>query len=81
MLAGLHATSVRHLFTNIPAARLEAARTRAMRATHRSLIDLTQVYQVRFDPSINDGEAANRLQASGLVATAMPDYRLPHATA
>ena len=47
----------------------------------RSLIDLTQVYQVRFDPSINDGEAANRLQASGLVATAMPDYRLrtpPH---
>jgi len=79
VLAGLHATNVRHLFTNIPAAQLEAARAKAMKATGRYLTDLTQMYQVTFASSINDGEAANRLQASGLVYTAMPDlkYKVP----
>jgi hypothetical protein len=79
VLAGLHATNVRHLFTNIPAAQLEAARAKAMKATGRYLTDLTQMYQVTFAPSINDGEAANRLQSSGLVYTAMPDlkYKVP----
>ncbi len=79
VLAGLHATSVRHLFTNIPAAQLNAARAKAMQATGGYVTDLTQVYQVTFDPSINDGEAANRLETSGLVWTAMPDikYHVP----
>ncbi|MFL6073727.1 MAG: S8 family serine peptidase, partial [Mycobacteriales bacterium] len=75
VLAGLHATAVRHLFTNIPAAALGAARTRAMKSTGRYLTDLSQVYQVSFDPSVNDGEAVNRLQSTGLVTSAMPDYR------
>jgi hypothetical protein len=75
ILAGLHATSLRHLFTNIPAAQLEAARARAMKSSGRYLTDLTQVYQVTFDPSINDGDAANRLASSGLVWTAMPDIK------
>jgi hypothetical protein len=75
VLAGLKATSVRHLFTNVPTAELNAARARAMRATGRYLTDLTQVYEVKFSPSINDGEAANRLQKSGLVWTAMPDHK------
>jgi hypothetical protein len=79
VLTGLHATNVRHLFTNIPAAQLEAARAKAMKATGRYLTDLTQMYQVTFASSINDGDAANRLQASGLVYTAMPDlkYKVP----
>jgi hypothetical protein len=75
VLAGLKATSVRHLFTNLPTAQVEAARARAMRATGRYLTDLTQVYEVKFSPTINDGEAANRLQTSGLVWTAMPDHK------
>lgn len=75
ILAGLHATSVSHLFTNIPANKLEAARAKAMRATGRYLTDLTQMYRVTFAKSINDGEAANRLQTSGLVWTALPDMR------
>jgi hypothetical protein len=73
LLAGLHATNVRHLFTNLPKAELDAARARAMKATGRYLTDLTQMYQVTFPKTINDGEAANRLQSSGLVWTAMPD--------
>jgi hypothetical protein len=79
VLAGLHATGVRHLFTNIPAAQLESARAKAMKATGRYLTDLTQMYEVTFAPSINDGDAANRLQSSGLVYTAMPNlkYKVP----
>ncbi|HZC52078.1 MAG TPA: S8 family serine peptidase, partial [Mycobacterium sp.] len=76
VLAGLHATSVQRLFTNIPAAKLQAARERAMRATGRYLTDLTQTYLVRFSPSLNDGAAANRLQTSGLVWTATPNFKL-----
>ena len=50
-----------------------------MKATGGYVTDLTQVYQVTFDPSINDGDAANRLETSGLVWTAMPDikYHVP----
>lgn len=74
-LAGLHATSVRHLFTNIPTARLNAARARAQAATHAYVTDFTQVYQVRFSHKINPGDAANRLARSSIVSSAMPDWR------
>ena len=76
ILAGLHATSVQRAFTNIPDAQLQAARQRAMAASGRYLTDLTQTYLVRFSHSINDGDAANRLQSSGLVWTAMPNFKL-----
>ncbi len=76
VLAGLHATSVQHLFTNVPTAQLQAARARAMKASGRYLTDFTQMYQVSFSPKINDGAAANQLASSGLVWTAMPNYKL-----
>ncbi len=75
ILDGLGATSVKHLFTNIPASKLNAARASAMKASGHYITDFTQVYQVTFNPKINDGEAANRLQSSGLVWTAMPDFK------
>ena len=49
ILDSLHATSVRHLFTNIPAATLNAARDRAVAATQAYVTDFTQVYQITFD--------------------------------
>lgn len=74
-LAALHATSVRRLFTNVPAATLNAARARAQAATHAYVTDFTQIYQIRYSPSINAGEAANRLGKSSLLSSAMPDWR------
>jgi hypothetical protein len=74
VLDSLRAIEVRHLFANIPAAALNTARARAEAATGAYVTDLTQVYQVTFDPSINDGEAVNRLAASSLVSSAMPDW-------
>ena len=71
---GLHTTAITHLFTNLPAAQLNATRARAEAATGHYVTDFTQVYQVSFDPSINDGVAANRLAASPLVSSAMPDF-------
>src|SRR5262245_44504682 len=76
ILDSLHATALRHLFTNIPAAALDAARAKAQAATGAYVTDLTQVYQVIFDPSINDGEAVNRLASSSLVSSVMPDWIL-----
>jgi hypothetical protein len=73
-LTALGAVSVDHLLTNIPAATLDAARARAERATHASLTDFTQVYQVRFDPRVNPGAAANRMAQAPLVSSAMPDF-------
>ncbi len=74
-LAALGASSLSHLLTNIPAARLNAARARAEAATHAYVTDFTQVYQVRFDPKINPGVAANRLAQASLVTSAMPDWQ------
>jgi hypothetical protein len=72
-LDGLGATSVKHLFTNIPAATLNAARAKAIADTGGYVTDFTQVYQVTFNPAINSGEAVNRLAASSLITSAMPD--------
>ncbi len=72
-LDGLGATSVKHLFTNIPAATLNAARAKAIADTGGYVTDFTQVYQVTFNPTINAGEAVNRLAASSLITSAMPD--------
>jgi hypothetical protein len=78
-LAGLGATSVHHLFTDIPAQKLADARARAEAATGSYVTDFTQVYQVTFASAVNPGEAANRLSQSALVSSAMPDwiYRVP----
>jgi hypothetical protein len=73
-LDSLRTKQVRHLFSNIPAATLNAARAKAQAATGEDITDFTQVYQIIFDPSINDGEAVNRLASSGLVSSAMPDW-------
>src|SRR5262249_16635266 len=81
ILHSLHTTELRHLFSNIPAGALGAARAKAQAATGAYVTDLTQVYQVIFDPSINDGEAVNRLASSSLISSAMPDWILrvpPH---
>lgn len=72
-LDSLGATSVKHLFTNIPASTLNAARAKAVADTGGYVTDFTQVYQVSFNPTINSGEAVNRLSASSLVTSAMPD--------
>ena len=74
VLASLHATAIQRLFTNIPADKLNATRDKAMAATGSYLTDLTQVYQITFNPAINDGEAVNRLMSSPLVYAAMPDW-------
>src|SRR5262249_45606467 len=66
-LSQLHATSVTHLFTNIPADQLAAARAKAMAATGHYVTDFTQVYQISYDPQINSGTAANDLAQSKLV--------------
>jgi hypothetical protein len=84
-LAGLNATSVRHLFTSIPADKLAAARAKAEAATNAYVTDFSQVYQVTFAADVNPGEAANQLGKSALVSSAMPDwiYKVPsndHAT-
>jgi hypothetical protein len=78
-LSSLGATSVKHLFTNVPADQLAAARAQAQAATGRFVTDFTQVYQVAYDPKVNAGEAANELAQSKLVSAAMPDwiYRKP----
>jgi hypothetical protein len=78
-LAALGATGVHHLFTNVPADQLTAARAQAEAATGRFVTDFTQVYQVTYDPKVNSGEAANELARSQLVSAAMPDwvYRSP----
>ncbi|WP_028060846.1 S8 family serine peptidase [Candidatus Solirubrobacter pratensis] len=78
-LSSLGATSVEHLFTNVPAAQLAAARAQAQAATGRFVTDFTQVYQVAYDPKVNAGEAADELAKSKLLSAAMPDwiYRKP----
>jgi hypothetical protein len=82
-LAGLGATSVHHLFTDIPADELNAARAKAEAATGAYVTDFTQVYQISFAANVNPGEAANRLAQSGLVSAAMPDwkYQVPNGDA
>jgi Subtilase family len=74
-LAGLGADSVSQLFTNIPAAKLNAARARAQASTNAYVTDFTQVYEVSYNPAINPGDAANRLASSSLVTSAMPNWR------
>jgi len=76
-LSGLGTTRITHLFAGIDATALNAARARAMAKTGRYITDFTQVYQVSFDPKINDGKAANELARSPLVASASPDFILP----
>ena len=73
-LASIGATGVRHLFTNVPAGELAAARARAEAATGRFVTDFTQVYQVTYDPKVASGTAANALARSPLVSSAMPDW-------
>ncbi len=73
-LATIGATGVRHLFTNVPAGELAAARARAEAATGRFVTDFTQVYQVTYDPKVASGTAANALARSPLVSSAMPDW-------
>ncbi|HEX2785361.1 MAG TPA: S8 family serine peptidase [Ilumatobacteraceae bacterium] len=73
-LAGLNATSVHHLFTNIPADKLAAARSTAEADTGAYVTDFTQVYEVSFAADVNPGEAANQLSQSALVSAAMPDW-------
>jgi hypothetical protein len=79
-LQNIGATSVRHLFTNVPAGELQAARARAQAATGTYVTDFTQVYQVTFNRTVPDGSAANQLAKSSLISSAMPDfvYRVPH---
>ncbi len=76
-LSGLGTTRITHLFAGLDATALNAARARAMAKTGRYITDFTQVYQVSFDPKINDGKAANELARSPLVASASPDFILP----
>src|SRR5439155_918023 len=74
-LTSIGADEVDHLFTNIPAATLDAARAKAAAATHAFVTDFTQVYQVGFNPAVNSGLAANRMAASSsVVSSAMPDF-------
>jgi hypothetical protein len=78
-LSSIRTTSVRHLFANLPADQLAAARARAQAATGRFVTDFTQVYQIVYDPTVNSGTAANEIAQSKLVSAAMPDfiYRKP----
>jgi len=73
-LASLGTTKVVKLFTNVPAAQLNAARAQAERATGQYMTDFTQVYQVSYDPVVNSGTAANDIAQSTLVSAAMPDW-------
>jgi hypothetical protein len=73
-LSSIGATGVRHLFTNVPADQLAAARARAEAATGRFVTDFTQVYQVVYDPKVASGTAANALARSPIVSAAMPDW-------
>src|SRR5262245_40768498 len=73
-LASIGATSVGHLFTNLPADELQAARAQAEQAEGRAVTDFTQVYQVTYNPAVNAGTAANDLAKSKLVSSAMPDW-------
>jgi hypothetical protein len=75
VLGAVHASAVRRLFTNIPSEALRAARDRAQRATGAHLLDLSQVYQVTFDPRTDSAGAVAALARSPLVDAAMPDYR------
>lgn len=75
VLGAVRASAVRRLFTNIPGEALRAARDRAQHATGTRLIDLSQVYQVVFDPRQDTAGAVAALTSSPLVDTAMPDYR------
>lgn len=75
VLHAVRATAMRHLFANIPAPALRAARARAQKATGQRLIDLSQVYQVIFDRDADERGAAASLAASPLVDAAMPDYK------
>ena len=76
-LSGLRTTRLTRLFAGLDTTRLNAARQRAMAKTGRYVTDFTQVYQVSFDPKINDGKAANELARSPLVASASPNFILP----
>ncbi len=73
-LAAIGATSMSRLLTNIPADQLNAARARTEATTGAFVTDFTQLYQVRFSPKVNSGQAANLLAASPLVSSAMPDW-------
>jgi Subtilase family len=74
-LTGIGAIGIDHLFTNVPAATLDAARAKTEAATHAFVTDFTQVYQVRFNPAINSGVAANRMTgSSSLISSAMPNF-------
>jgi hypothetical protein len=73
-LSQLKASSVKQLFTNIPADQLAQARAQAMAATGQYVTDFTQVYQISYDPQINSGDAANDLAQSKLISSAMPDW-------
>ena len=78
-LSSIGTTSVKHLFGNVPADQLAAARAQAQAATGRFVTDFTQVYQIVYNPKVNSGEAANELAQSKLISAAMPDfiYRKP----
>ena len=76
VLDGLHTVSVQHLFSNLPTAKLNEARQKAMQATNRYITDFSQVYLVKFDQAINAGEAVNRLAQTSLVSSAMPNWVL-----
>ncbi len=82
-LTSLGTTSIEHLFTNLPADQLNAARARAEAATGRFVTDFTQVYRVTYNPTVNSGAAANALAQSPLLSSAMPDwkYTVPHSGA
>ncbi len=73
-LASIGATRVDRLFTNLPAAELQAARAQAEAAEGKTLTDFTQIYQVTYNPAINAGTAANDIAKSKLVSSAMPDW-------
>jgi len=79
-LTAIGTTSVDHLFTNLPADQLNAARARAQAATGHFVTDFTQVYLISYNPAVNSGAAANALAQSPLLSTAMPDwkYSVPH---
>jgi hypothetical protein len=79
-LTTLGTTSVAHLFTNVPADALNAARARAESATGQFVTDFTQVYLITYNPAVNSGAAANTLAQSPLLSSAMPDwkYTVPH---
>ena len=74
LFSALRVSQVTHLFTNLPAAELNAARAKAQAATGQYVTDFTQVYELKFDPAINSGEAVNRLNEVKLVSSAMPDW-------